>query len=67
MLRHMTIPRLRGEGFLESQLRQLSYGSSAKYVIFPNRPSEALFPKNLTGIFHRGGIDQSLINQFPPS
>ena len=36
-------------------------------VIFPNRPSEALFPKNLTGIFHRGGIDQSLINQFPPS
>ena len=42
-------------------------GSSAKYVIFPNRPSEALFPKNLTGIFHRGGIDQSLINQFPPS
>ena len=25
MLRHMTIPRLRGEGFLESQLRQLSY------------------------------------------
>ena len=34
---------------------------------FPNRPSEALFPKNLTGIFHRGGIDQSLINQFPPS
>lgn len=43
------------------------YGSSAKYVIFPNRPSEALFSKNLTGIFHRGGIDQSLINQFPPS
>ena len=42
-------------------------GSSAKYVIFPNRPSEALFSKNLTGIFHRGGIDQSLINQFPPS
>ncbi len=24
---------------------------------FPNRPSEALFPKNLTGIFHHGGID----------
>ena len=44
-----------------------SLGSSAKYVIFPNRPSEALFSKNLTGIFHRGGIDQSLINQFPPS
>ena len=39
---------------------QRTKGSSAKYVIFPNRPSEALFPKNLTGIFHRGGIDQSL-------
>ena len=49
--------------FLSDEIK----GSSVKCLIFPNRPSEALFPKNLTGIFHRGGIDQSLINQFPPS